>query len=122
MKTLRIVLADDSTVMREALQRMFDGISGTNVVGSATNGVDALRMVRSLEPEVLILDLSMPKLGGLQVIQEVRKSNDRIRIVVFSADPGLLLQKTCLQAGADFYLNKSQVDELLTICQDLRGD
>lgn len=122
MKELKILIADDSTAMREALQRLFSGVLGISVVGAATDGVDALELAHTTKPDVLVLDMSMPKANGLKVVQEIRKTNNSMQIIIFSADPAFILREASLRAGANFYLNKSQIDELLTVCQTLRGD
>jgi DNA-binding NarL/FixJ family response regulator len=122
MKELRIVIADDSLVIREELQKVLLSIAGLTIVGVATDGDVALSLAQTTNPDVLILDMSMPRLNGLQVLQEIRKKDNSMTIIMFSADPALILQDACLKAGANFYLSKSQFNELATICQDLRGN
>lgn len=122
VKELKILIADDSTAMREELQRIFSGVLGISVVGAATDGVHALELAHTTKPDVLILDMSMPKANGLKVVQEIRKTNNSMQIIIFSADPAFILREACLRAGANFYLNKSQIDELLAVCQTLRDD
>lgn len=122
MKELRVVIADDSSMIREELQRVLSTITGVVVAGVATDGAHAFWLAQVLKPDVLVLDMSMPKVSGLQVLQEIRKKDSVMKIIVFSSDTALILQEACLKAGADFYLNKSQLGKLLTICQDLRGE
>jgi DNA-binding NarL/FixJ family response regulator len=122
MKELRIVIADDSLVIREELQKVLSSVTGITIVGVAIDGALALWLARTANPDVLILDMSMPKLNGLQVLQEIRKKDNSMTVIMFSADPALILQDACLKAGANFYLNKSQFNELATICRDLRGN
>jgi DNA-binding NarL/FixJ family response regulator len=120
MKDLRIVIADDSAVIREELDRAFSGLSGVRIVGVATDGAHAFWLAMTKKPDVLVLDLSLPKVCGLEVIQEIRKLNSEINLIVFSADPGMMLQAACLRAGADHYLNKAQLHLLVQLCQGLQ--
>ena len=122
MKELRIVIADDSLLIREELEKLLSEITGVTIVGVATDGSLALWMAQTVNPDVLILDMSMPEMSGLHVLQEIRKKDKSMTVIIFSADPALILQQACLKAGANYYLNKSQLNELATICQDLRGD
>jgi DNA-binding NarL/FixJ family response regulator len=122
MKELRIVIADDSLIIREELQKVLSEITGVTIVGVATDGSLALWIAQAVNPDVLILDMSMPEMSGLHVLQEIRKKDKSMIVIILSADPALILQEACLKAGANFYLNKSQLDELATICQDLRND
>ena len=121
MQQLRIVIADDSLSVREQLERTFSQLEGLNVAGLAADGAHAYWMVQVLNPDVLILDLTMPRVTGLEVLQEIRKTNQSIVIIVFTADPVLILRDACLEAGANYYVNKAHVDQLLEICQRLQG-
>ena len=80
-----MVVADDSEDMRELVRASLNAYGDFEVVGEASSGVDALALVREHEPEVLILDLSMPGLGGLAALPALRSAAPETRIVVFSA-------------------------------------
>lgn len=117
-RELRIVVADDSVAIREQLGRSFAQVDGCTLVGMAEDGHEALNMVRSLRPDVVVLDISMPHRSGIQVLREIRGEDPSTIIVMFTADPSAVLQDVCLQAGANFYLDKSQLSELLDICTE----
>lgn len=80
-----MVVADDSEDIRDLVRASLNAYGDFEVVGEATSGVDALALVRALEPEVLILDLSMPGLGGLAALPALRAAAPETRVVVFSA-------------------------------------
>ncbi len=110
---VRVVVADDNKQMREKvvqlLQPHFD------VVGSAADGKSALDMIRLLKPDLMILDISMPILCGLDVAMELVKSGSQVRIVFLTVheDPDFL--KAALEAGASGYVVKSHmVTDLMT--------
>jgi len=111
---LRIVIADDTTMLRRLIERALSELEGCNVVGTAEDGVEALRLVRELRPHLLVLDISMPRMNGIEVLEEIRRADSEVVIVMLTADEAL--RQRCLQAGANFFLEKSQMAELKAIC------
>lgn len=93
-------------------------IVGFNVVGVAGDGVEAIRLVRELKPRVLVLDISMPLKNGIQVLKEIRAEDSSIVIVMFAGDSTPLIRRICRIAGANYFLNKSQIIELIEICNE----
>jgi len=80
---LRVLIADDHEAVRRGLRSAVWG-AGWEVCGEATNGREAIAKVRELNPDVVILDVSMPVMGGLEAAPEILKSSARIRVVVFT--------------------------------------
>jgi DNA-binding NarL/FixJ family response regulator len=117
VKKLRIVIAEDSAVFRELIHRTLRVIVGFEIVGTAADGVEALRLVRELKPHVLILDISMPLLSGIEVLKEIRPDDSSTVIIMFTADPSPDISKFCLAAGANYFLDKSHTIELIEICK-----
>ena len=118
MKELRIVVVDDSVLVRDHLNRVFAKIEGCRIVGLAADGDEGLAMVHALQPHVVILDISMPHRNGIEVLREIRKENSTMVIVMFTADPSVILEEICLKEGADYYLGKTHAIELLDICTE----
>jgi two-component system response regulator DesR len=114
-----MVVADDSAAIRIELERMFFGLSGVRIIGVAADGPQAFWLATTLEPDVLVLDLNMPHASGLQVAQEIRKSNEAVTIIIISADSIPLIQELCLKSGANHFLAKSQLNQLVGICETL---
>ena len=110
---IRVVVADDFPLVREGIVRALDADPAIDVVGQAENGQAALELAEQLEPDVLILDLRMPALGGLAVLDKLRTSRPAIRIIVMSASeqPSSLLD--AVAAGAAGYLSKRSTGEEL---------
>ncbi|HWI06958.1 MAG TPA: response regulator transcription factor, partial [Solirubrobacteraceae bacterium] len=79
---IRVVVADDFPLVREGIVRALDADPAIDVVGQAGNGQAALELAEQLEPDVLILDLCMPALGGLAVLDKLRTSRPAVRIIV----------------------------------------
>jgi CheY-like chemotaxis protein len=84
----------------------------------AADGDEGLNMVHGLQPDILVLDISMPHRNGIQVLKEIRAEDPGMVIVMFTTDSSTLLKQVCLEAGANFYLDKSQLRELIEICQE----
>ena len=116
MKELKIVIADDTKVISSVVSRTLSRIEGFKVVGVAANGVEALELVREREPHLLVLDISMPFKDGIVVLEELRAEGSRVVIVMFTADQSPFARKACLDLGANYFLDKSKLGELIEIC------
>lgn len=110
MAKIRIILADDHSVLRKGLRLLIDNEPDLVVVGEATNGEQVLRLLEKERADVLILDLSMPHIGGLECIKEIKSRSIGIKILVltmYETDEYLV---AAMQAGAMGYVEKSTVD------------
>ena len=116
LKELKIVIADDSKAISDVVSRTLSEIEGFKVVGVAANGAEVLRLVRERQPHLLILDISMPIIDGVAVLEELRAEGSSIVIVMFTADPTRFARKACLDLGANYFLDKSEISELIEIC------
>jgi DNA-binding NarL/FixJ family response regulator len=110
---IRLVLADDHTLFRAALRRLLESEPGMSVVGEASDGVQAVKLVRRLQPDLLILDIAMPNLPGLGVLRELNELPDGVRTVVLAAEIEHAQLMEALRNGARGVLMKdSSVDVL----------
>ncbi len=119
MGIMRVILADDHPVAREGLRHLLGKAIDIEVVGEANDGVEALRLVEKLAPDVLVLDMEMPGLKGVEVAQQLRAAGSPVRILALSAydDKHYILE--LLANGASGYLIKEEVPE--TIAEAVRG-
>jgi len=117
VKQLKIVIAEDFKPLSDMLSRTLSAIEGIEIVGVAEDGVEALRLVRELKPRVLILDISMPRKDGIKVLREIRAEDTSTVIIMFTGEPSLALRTICHEEGANFFLEKRQVKELIEICE-----
>jgi two-component system response regulator NreC len=109
-----ILLADDHQIVRQGLRALLKAESGLVVAGEAANGVETLRLMDQLLPDVLVLDLMMPNLDGFQVIRQVTRKHPQTRIVVLSMHANEAYVQEAIQAGAYAYvLKESSADELV---------
>src|SRR4051812_1223186 len=116
MKQLNIVIAEDSKQLACLLLRTLSAIDEFKVVGIASDGAEAVRLVKELRPDVLVLDLKMPVKNGEEALQEIRTEDTTTVIVVFTDDPSPRNWKVSIDGGANYFLNKSQITELIEIC------
>jgi len=115
-----IVLADDHQIVRQGLRALLECEPGFAVTGEARDGIEAAEAVDRLKPDVLVLDLMMPGLGGLEVIRQVRRRSPRTRIVVLSMHAGEGYVFEALQGGAAAYvLKNASAAELATAVREV---
>ncbi len=101
-----IVIADDHTVVRQGLRALLDAEPGFSVVGEACNGLEVVKLVERLKPDVLIVDVMMPGLNGLEVTRQVRRRSPGTRVVVLSMYANEAYVLEALRNGATAYVIK----------------
>ena len=84
MDSIRILIADDHPLFRDGLHGLLDSVPDTEVVGEATDGKEAIALANSLQPDVILMDLKMPGVNGLQAMREILHTSPHIRILVVS--------------------------------------
>ena len=105
---IRVIVADDHALIRRNIRKILEKTSNICVVGEASTGRDALRLVQELRPDVLLLDMEMPGGKGIQVAGELRTKNMPVAIIVLSACDDEYFIKEILRAGVDGFLHKSE--------------
>lgn len=108
-----IVLADDHAVVRRGVQSLLESEPDFSVVGVAENGLETVRLVERLKPDVLILDLMMPGLSGLEALRVLRERSPRTRTVILSMYSSVAFVTQALQSGATGYVLKGCTEESL---------
>ena len=106
MATVRILLADDHTLVREGLRKIIEAQPGWEVVGEAADGRHAVRLALELKPDLIILDLAMPHLSGVDAIQQIARRLPSARLLVVSMHAEEVYVTRALKAGAHGYLLK----------------
>ena len=106
-KMVRILLVDDHKVLRDGLRVLLEDEGDLRVVGEAGTGAQALEMAQSLAPDVIVLDLGLPDMSGLDVIRAIRGREDNVRIVVLSMYSRREFVVPAIEAGCDGYVPKS---------------
>jgi DNA-binding NarL/FixJ family response regulator len=109
----RVVIADDHAPVRKGITRMLERVPDIQVVGEASDGAEALDMVQSLIPDVLILDVEMPNLNGRRVAQQIQAEDLPVKVLVLSAYDDNQYILGMLENGVAGYLTKDEAPELL---------
>ncbi len=111
---IRILVVDDHHVVRQGLVALLGIMSDIEVVGEASNGLEAIEQHRALHPDITLMDLQLPKLGGVDAIQHIRAEDPAARFIVLTTFDGDEDIYRALQAGAKAYLLKGMTVEELT--------
>jgi DNA-binding NarL/FixJ family response regulator len=107
MKPIRVLLADDHALLRAGIAALLRMLEGIEVVGEASNGVEALQMARDLNPDVLLTDLSMPAMSGLEIVAQLAQEQSPIGVVVLSVHASEEYVLAARQAKVSGYLLKN---------------
>lgn len=122
MRHTRVLLVDDHTAIRQALRMMLESEADMVVVGEAGDGAEGVAVAATLEPDVTIVDLAMPGMGGLAAIPALRKAAPRTAILVFTMHESAAYVHEAMRTGARGYLLKSaHKEELLSAIRALRA-
>lgn len=111
---IRVVLADDHVFVRDGIKSLLENEVNIEVVAEATDGLEAMTIVESTKPDLLILDIRMPNMTGIEVVEKLRSQNNNVKIVMLSMHESEEYVLKSIKAGADGYLLKgSSKDEFL---------
>jgi DNA-binding NarL/FixJ family response regulator len=120
---IRVLLADDHSLVRRGFRRLLEDEAGIQVVGEACNGVEAVELARTLRPDVIVMDMSMPGLNGNQATIEILKFLPGVGVVILSMYEEANYVRNAMKAGARGYLlkNASEVDLAAAVRTVARG-
>jgi len=104
---LRIFLCDDTPELRRRVRAQLSAVDGLSVIGEADDPVDGLPLIAALQPDIVILDLSMPRMDGLEAIEHIQACAPESGIVIYSGFLGVTMEPQALALGADRYVEKS---------------
>ncbi len=114
MDMWRVLIADDHKMVRQGVRSLLEEEPDFDIVGEAADGVEAVDLAKQLKPDILVTDLKMPRLNGLQVARRLRKAVPDTRIIVLTMIDDEVYVAEALEAGAQGYVVKdSGIDELI---------
>jgi DNA-binding NarL/FixJ family response regulator len=118
MEKLRILLAEDHRILREGLKRLIAEQPNMEVVGEADNGIAAWQQAKELEPDIVLMDISMPRLNGAEATVKIRELCPNVRVIALTGHRASAYLNEVLKAGASGYvLKQAAIDELIDAIQ-----
>jgi DNA-binding NarL/FixJ family response regulator len=121
MANYRVILADDHTLFRSGVKRILAEVPGVEIVGEAADGLQLLALLKEVTPDLVILDISMPKLRGLEAIQEIKTSFPQVQVLILTMHKDADYLSYALGAGAAGFILKQDADpELLAALTTIR--
>ncbi|MGQ9637781.1 MAG: response regulator [Thermodesulfobacteriota bacterium] len=111
----KIVLAEDHTILREGLKSLLSSSQDFEVIGEASDGREAIQGVEKLKPDLILIDLSMPRMNGMEAIREIRRLSKEVKIIVLTVHKSEEYILATFKAGADGYVLKDSTHEELLI-------
>jgi DNA-binding NarL/FixJ family response regulator len=117
---LKVFIADDSALMRERLAAMLSELPEIEIIGQARDGLEAIGLIPKLKPDVVILDVRMPKRSGVNILQNIKGGVIPPLVIMFTNYPYPQYRDKCLKMGADFFFDKStDVERLIQVLNTL---
>jgi DNA-binding NarL/FixJ family response regulator len=113
-KKIRVLLAEDHILVRQGFRRILEDDPGITVVGEARTGIEAIDRCKELKPDVVVMDLSMPELGGLEATAEILKADPQIKILILSMYSNEAYVRKAFELGAKGYILKNAIEVDLT--------
>jgi DNA-binding NarL/FixJ family response regulator len=105
--TIRILLVDDHPIVRQGLKTLLEGHSGWEVIGEASDGAEAVEKAKDLNPDVMVLDVTMPRMNGLEACRLLRQECPGLEILFVTQHDSPQMMREALEAGARGYVVKS---------------
>src|SRR3974377_1245137 len=112
---IRVLVADDSPTALRSVCDYLEFAGGFEIVGTASDGLNAVQLASVHKPDLVLLDLSMPRVNGLEAAEQIRLSSPDLRVIIFSELNGLSLADECRRHGADGFVSKSLLPEGLLV-------
>lgn len=120
MKKITILLADDQAIIRKELKALLKAVGGFDVVGEAANGLQAVELARKLRPDVIVMDLSMPKLNGMEASRRILQQVSPPKILILSVyDDDAYVEQAIIIGVAGYLVKQNSADFLPTAIMEI---
>jgi two-component system, NarL family, nitrate/nitrite response regulator NarL len=120
---MKIVIADDSTLLRDRIKSLLNSINNISMVYEAENGAEALQLIIEKEPDLVILDIRMPEMNGLEVLKKISELGLKLKVCILTSYPYRQYREKCFAAGASYFFDKNQsMDELMEVVSTLANE
>ena len=109
--TMTVLLVDDHPLLRKGIRSVLEQYETIRIIGEASNGLEAVQYARSLRPDVIVMDINMPHMDGVQATRLIKQELPTVIIIGLSVNDADSVRQAMLEAGAIAYLNKDQAGE-----------
>jgi DNA-binding NarL/FixJ family response regulator len=117
---MRLLIVDDSELIRQRLKELLQDIDGLEIIAEAADGYEGVEKFWRHRPDIVVLDIRMPKLNGVQVLQNIKTNDFPVIIIVLTNYSNPYFNEICLSEGADYCLDKStEFEKVYQICNNL---
>lgn len=114
---MRLLIIDDSELINQKLRELLSDIKGLKIIGESLDGLDGVEKYWKLKPDIVILDINLPKFNGIEVLQNIRRVKSNTKVIILTNHSNQYFREACLTQGADFYLDKStEFQKVYDIC------
>jgi two-component system response regulator NreC len=113
VKMITVMLADDHPLVRKGLKTLIESEPGLKVIGEASSGQDTIDTVQILDPDILVLDMNMPPLNGLEVAMNLTKNRSRTAVIILSMQGNNAYVEEAFRSGVKGYILKENMDQLI---------
>ena len=122
MEPYRIVIADDHVLFLQGMKKIIEPLKGVEVIGEARDGLELLKLLNKVTPDMVILDISMPNLRGIEVTREIKSREPGVKVLILTVHKEKDYVHHCIAAGADGYLLKEDADaDLFAAIKNIRS-
>ena len=104
---MKLFIVDDSEIMRDRLTTMFSDIKDVEVVGYAEETIEAIKLIREISPDIVILDIRIPGGSGIDVLENIKKEKNSPIVIVLTNYPYPQYRERCIKLGAEYFFDKS---------------
>jgi DNA-binding NarL/FixJ family response regulator len=104
---LKVLIVEDSEVVTKRLRSLLKEMAEVSIIGEATNATEAFAIHGVMHPDVVLLDINLPGMNGVEVLKEIKKLNDDTKVMMLTNYSDLHHRKRCKEAGADYFFDKS---------------
>jgi len=120
---MKVILADDSSLFRDRIKDLLKNLGNVEIVGEAVNGLEALKLIEDKKPDLVILDIRMPEMNGIEVLRKIREKGIRVKICMLTNYPYKQYRERCLAEGSDYFFDKNlDIKQILDVISTLANN
>jgi DNA-binding NarL/FixJ family response regulator len=120
---MKIVIADDSSLLRDRIKNLLNSINNISMVYETGNGAEALKLIIEKEPDLAILDIRMPEMNGIEVLNRISELGLKLKVCMLTSYPYKQYREKCFASGASYFFDKNQsMDELMDVVSTLANE